>query len=295
MDRTDTATARRILAWANTLHGTRFRLVRRLSGGFQSGTWLVRADEEQHEIGVFKWSPDRAWASQIIRGARAVELAREAGYPTPAWVARGVAGSGLAYHIQEYVPGRKNTRLTLEVAETLTGVIERHDSLDVDPGRCWSQYVQGQLAGGWDDARYAIAQACTAGSRFVASVDALVAAFGDVELPTGDLVHGDFRLGNVLFRSAQVAAVIDIEALGSGTRVYDYATLLTEDDVDPAGWEFIRAAGAQVAGTGVLARCFALVAVELADFVRWRAPERLSGVVETLTVRVQTLMRDVRT
>jgi Ser/Thr protein kinase RdoA (MazF antagonist) len=47
--------------------------------------------------------------------------------------------------------------------------------------------------------------------------------------PKADLVHGDFRLGNILFEEDTMIGVIDIEALGSGTRAFDYATLLDHD------------------------------------------------------------------
>ncbi len=135
-----------------------------------------------------------------------------------------------------------------------------------------------------------MASAGTQGPGFVASIDALFRSFGRVDLPTGDLVHGDFRLSNILFGSEQVAAVIDIEALGSGSRAFDYATLLTVDDVDRAGWDLIRLAGQQVAGPGVLAHCFALVALELADFVRQRVPGRLPVILGPLRDRAEALL-----
>ena len=271
-ERTDPETACLVLADANRTHGTTYHLAKPMEGGFQSGTWLLRNGNDD-AAAILKWSPNLTSAPQILRASRAVERARAAGYPTPAWLATGVAELGFPYHIQQYVPGSSPRRLTVEVAERLIPVLEHQRGLHIDPQHCWSQYARDRLAGGWDGARKAMASAGTQGPGFVASIDALFRSFGWVDLPTGDLVHGDFRLSNILFGSEQVAAVIDIEALGSGARAFDYATLLTVDDVDRAGWDLIRLAGQQVAGPGVLAHCFALVALELADFVRQRSPD----------------------
>jgi len=290
LERTDPETARLVLADANRTHGTTYHLAKPLNGGFQSGTWLLRNGRNGDAAAILKWSPNRTSAPQILRRARAVERARAAGYPTPAWLASGVAELGFPYHIQQYVPGSSPRRLTVEVAERLIPVLEQQRGLDIDPQHCWSKYTRDRLAGGWDHTRKAIASSSTQGPGFVESIDALLASFGRVELPAGDLVHGDFRLDNVLFDSERVAAVIDIEALGSGTRAFDYATLLTVDDADPAGWELTRLAGEQVAGPGVLAHCFALVALDLAEFVRQRVPGRLPVILGPLRDRAEALL-----
>jgi len=289
-ERTDLEAARLVLADANRTHGTAYRLAEPLNGGFQAGTWLLHDGENADAAAVLKWSPNRTWAPQILRAGRAVQRARATGYPTPAWLAAGVAESGFPYYIQQYVPGSAPRRLTVEVAERLIPVLEYQRGLDIDPHHCWSQYARDRLAGGWEYARKAVAGSGPQGLGFVASIDALVASFGQVELPTGDLVHGDFRLDNILFGSEQVAAVIDIEALGSGTRAFDYATLLTVDDVEPAGWELARIAGERVAGPGVLAHCYALVALELADFALHRVPGRLPVILGPLTDRAGSLL-----
>ncbi|MFE2985007.1 phosphotransferase [Streptomyces sp. NPDC059262] len=57
------------------------------------------------------------------------------------------------------------------------------------------------------------------GRDLVDACERLLAAHGPVALPTEDLVHGDVRHGNILFDADRVGGVIDIEALGSGTRV----------------------------------------------------------------------------
>ena len=48
----------------------------------------------------------------------------------------------------------------------------------------------------------------------------------DVKLPADDLVHGDLNPANVLIADGQVVALIDVEAVGRGTRLHDLTTLL---------------------------------------------------------------------
>ena len=288
-ERIDPEVARLVLAQANRTHGTSYVLAEPLNGGFQSGTWLLRTDNDEDAAAVLKWSPNRTSAPMILRAGQAVQRARAAGYPTPAWLATGVTDLGFPYHIQQYVAGSSPRHLTVGVAERLIPLLESQRGLDIDPQHCWSRYARDRLAGGWDHPRKAMADSGPEGLRFVTAIDALLASVGQVELPTGDLVHGDFRLQNIVFGSEDRATVIDVEALGSGTRAFDYATLLTVDDVDPAGWELVRVAGEQVAGPGVLAHCFALVALDLADFVRQHVPRRLPFILDPLTERTAAL------
>ncbi|MFJ3706792.1 MULTISPECIES: phosphotransferase [unclassified Streptomyces] len=284
--------ARSILTRANREHRTRFRLDRPLTGGFQSHTWLLAgADETGSDAGraVLKWSPNPGLVPRTLRAAQAVAEVRAAGYMTPAWVATGVTEAGFPYHIQEFAPGGKADRLTDATARLLVPLLESQRGLDPDPERCWSRYVYESLADGGAELRRRLAATGPDGRRFITAVGALLQAYGEVELPTGDLVHGDFRLANVVVPPDGRPVAVDIEALGSGTRAYDYATLLTEDEVDESAWNLIRAAGERVAGPDVLAYCFALTAMELADFVRERVPGRLPLLIGPLTARAEAL------
>jgi aminoglycoside phosphotransferase (APT) family kinase protein len=83
-------------------------------------------------------------------------------------------------------------------------------------------------------------------------------------------VHGDLRLGNVLFHLERVSAVIDIEAVGSGTRAFDYATLLDHEPADEHVVQLLVDAASQVAGPSVLAYSFGHVVLDLAQFVHSR-------------------------
>ncbi|RFC78091.1 aminoglycoside phosphotransferase family protein [Streptomyces sp. AcE210] len=267
-DRTDARTAWTVLCEANHAHGTRFQLVHRFDDGVQSGAW--RLIDTTGRQAVLKWSPDRDWAPQIERAAGRVAKIRAAGYPTPAWHAVGTSAYGLGYQIQELVPGHSRSQVTACEAQLLIDVLEMHAGLDPDPQRCWSQIVTARMADQAAELRQQAAETGPTGRDLANACERLLAVHGPVTLPTGDLVHGDFRPGNILFHNARVSGVIDIEALGSGTRVFDYATLLSAHDISPEAMEMLCTAGEEVAGPGALAYCFAQVALDLAVFVHQR-------------------------
>lgn len=285
--------------------------VRPLTGGFQSPVWLVR-DEAGGRDGVLKWAPvrpgDTSRAEDAVRQAaflRDLAHARAHGYPAPAVLAHG-ATHQLRYLVTEYVVGESASRLTVPVARALLPVLGRQRGLSGDPGHCWSAYAYGRLLDRVrrprpDQPESPHRARSRGGSREGAAFDsalaALLSAVPPAPLPTGDLVHGDFRLGNVLLAPPgsgrpdppHVAGVVDLEAAGGGTRVLDCATLLTEDEVDQAAGDLVREAGERVAGPAVFALSFAWAALELAEFVRGRSSARFAVIAPGLTARLRAL------
>ena len=254
-----------VLQEVNLAHGGTYQLVRPLAGGHQSGAWLIQ-DDAQHQA-VLKWTRDRPWADQIQRASRAVAQIRQHGYPTPAWLAVGATGSGFGYQVQQYVRGRSREHLTEETAHRAASTLELHTGLDPDPGRSWSDYLTTMLRHERASMITEVASTGVAGVELSALVAQLVNRYDVPVFPRADLVHGDFRLANLVFDDEAVRGVIDIEALGSGTRAFDYATLLDHELADDTAIELIVAAGSQVAGPAVLAHCFAHVVLDLALFV----------------------------
>ncbi|MEU2024989.1 aminoglycoside phosphotransferase family protein [Streptomyces sp. NPDC016469] len=287
-ERDDTRAARAVLDEVNLAHGTRFRLLRRFDDGVQSGAWLL--DGEDGRRAVLKWSPSRSWAGQIERAAGAVAKVRDAGYPTPEWLAVGTGTGGFGYQVQASVPGRSPDRVGAEEARLLVGLLETHTGLDPDPRRDWSRFVAEQMSGHPDGLRRQAAATGTAGRELVGVCAQLLAAYGPVALPTGDLVHGDFRPGNILLDAGRVSGVVDIEALGSGTRAFDYATLLSAEDLTPEAVRTLSDAGTRVAGPGVPAYCFVQVALDLTVFVHRHRLERGIRNLSTLAERAALLL-----
>ncbi len=291
MDEAGSRAADAVLGEVNAAHGTDYVIVRQLAGGFQSGAWLVVGEHEKRA--VLKWSQNSAWAVQIQRAAQAVERIRAQRYPTPAWTAVGVTSAGLGYQVQEVVPGEAAGRLTVGLARELVRVLEQQDGLDPDPDRSWSDFVLDSYRERFAASRAAVAAIGPAGRALVDYCDRLLDHFEQPVLPRTDLVHGDFRLGNILLVDGRVSGVVDIEALGSGTRVFDYATLLDHHPADDEAVALLMDAAKQVAGPAVLAHCFVHVVVDLALFMHQRMPTAqrpaLNGKLRALADRVQQM------
>jgi aminoglycoside phosphotransferase (APT) family kinase protein len=223
-----------------------------------------------------------------------VAVVRQRGYPTPAWLAVGMTSSGSGYQVQEYVPGRPREYLTEETARRAVDVLELQRDLDPDPGRCWSEYVNNKWEQ-WTSTISEVAATGVAGAELAQHAARLVSLYELPRFPKADLVHGDFRLGNILFEGETVSGVIDIEALGSGTRAFDYATLLDHGLADDSAVELLVAAGSEVAGPAVLAYCLAHVVVDLALFMH-RSPvsavtHQADRRIGALSTRVQLVSR----
>lgn len=283
------AAAQAVLRDANETHGTGFHLDHRLEGGVQSGAWHL-TDPATGRRAVLKWSPRPSWAPQIQRAAVAVAKIRAAGYPTPEWLAAGTTASGLGYQIQEFVPGRSPHQVTVRAARLLIDVLETHAGLDPDPERCWSEYVTTAMATEREALCHDLFRIGPAERRLVEACEHLLALYGPVTLPTGDLVHGDFRPGNILVAGDCITGVIDIEALGSGTRVFDYATLLSAHHITADATRLLVTAAEQVAGPEVLAFCFVHVVLDLAAFVHQRNLQPGIQNIGRLAERVEILL-----
>lgn len=279
MDQQKLRAAEAVLREVNAGNGTNYVLIREMVGGMQSRPWLI-ADEDMNQA-VLKWSGDVAWASQIQRAAQAVERLRSKGYPTPAWTAVGTTSAGLGYQVQEVARGEAVGRLTVGVAHELIRVLEQQDGLDPDPERSWSDFVINSYRDRFAPSLVAVAAIDAGGQALVDRCVRLLAHFGQPVFPRVDLVHGDFRLGNILLVDGSVSGVVDIEALGSGTRVFDYATLLDHDLADDAAVTLLIDAAKQIAGPAVLAHCFVHVAIDLALFMNRRVPSIRRSFLDT--------------
>ncbi|MFJ1927843.1 MULTISPECIES: phosphotransferase [unclassified Streptomyces] len=160
--------------------------------------------------------------------------------------------------------------MTADSALSLVGVLEIYAGLDPSPERRWSQFVTDPMTGHRDEnsQRPAGRPRPADGRKPAQACERLPAAHGPVTFPSGDLVHGDFRPGNILCHAERISGVIDIEALGSGTRVLDYATLLSAHGITPEAMDILGTAGERVAGA--LAHRFAHLVLGLTAFVRQR-------------------------
>lgn len=192
---------------------------------------------------------------------------RRRGYPTPAWLVSGVTEQGLSYVVQELVDGDAGSWSSIPLPAVLTA-LELQAGLGEPATETWSTYVDWVLSS--DDGPLGDLRAMgRQGQGIVDHYQHVLAPFQDCRLPDGDLVHGDFNTANLLVRDGRLVAIVDIEAIGPGTRVVDYAWLLREaysEHAPAADKALIQQAGQGIAGRGVLAKCAAATALDIVAF-----------------------------
>jgi hypothetical protein len=267
----------------NDRHGTQFSVRRRCAGGEQGGAWIVQ--EPDGPPLVLKWS---IGADGPFRYRKAAEVNRihAAGYPTPVWRLVGATREGACYDLQDFVPGEPAT-LTVETAMLMVEVIEKQTGLAPDLGRDWSEFM---LTMALDDddpdsPRRFVRRLGPHGQTLIEHYDAVLAIHGPVRLPRTDLVHGDFSTGNIMIHQGRISGMVDIGALGAGTRVVDYAWPIRESfatNADPGAADVLRRAAERVAGPGVLALCTTATVFDLARWTKMRTPEHLASFLDRM-------------
>jgi aminoglycoside phosphotransferase (APT) family kinase protein len=270
-----------VLAEVNRDHGTSYTLAGALSGGFQGGAWRIVGPDGG--AAVLKWSEAHGtWHQVVLAGESKVTDARRRGYPTPAWLAVGLTTHGFVYHVQEFVPGRPSERLTEPLARQVVDVLERcaaghRPDRGSDPRSDWSQFVLREMSGGAESLPSRVAALGPGEAAVAERALAVLDRVGPVWLPADDLVHGDLNLGNVLVDAdGRLVGIVDIEAMGAGSRAIDYATLWHScaDEVDGVGLSLVRAAGERAAGPAGFLMCALWIALE---YVRFGADSDRAG------------------
>jgi hypothetical protein len=110
----------------------------------------------------------------------------------------------------------------------------------------------------------------------------------DLVPPTDDLVSGVFSLENILFDEAGDPVVVDVEAIGKGTRAFDLAVLYSRTHAyahDPGLGRRLHDAADAVAGPAVFNVCLAAEIIGIAYFGLRHWPDDVPALCE----RSQTL------
>jgi len=261
-----TDTTESVVAELNVALGTDYGVVRRLTGGLQSGAF------ELTEGVVLKWTANPDWAPRVQQAAELVRRARAVGYPTPEWLAVGTTAAGSPYQLQEFVPGtpvRDGALVDEQLARHLIGICELQRDLVPEDIINWSGYVHGVVFEGWDGVRERVLAYGGEAADLVQRYDALCRPYRDVVLPSDDLVHGDLNIGNLLVADGQVTGIIDFEAAGSGSRAYDLVSLATSAARDGAPHgidELFLEAALRAGGRATVAVCAATAYITIAEF-----------------------------
>ncbi len=275
-----------MLSTVNAELRDRWRLERRLAGGWNEGAYLLSRPDGSRA--VLKW---RAGEPERLLGARErVEVARARGWPAPAWLAAGRAPGG-AWVVQDFIDGRPPQRLDDRVAEQMIEILEVQASLFPGATGGWGQWASGVVFEDWDGLRDRVGSGVPGGRRIVAAVDAIAGACSPDPLSSYDLVHGNFNLANTIVTPGRLW-VVDVEGLGVGPRAYDLAEALL---VAAGEGDLAESAAAKLwaYGAGLDRREFAIcagsVAMTMAEsFVRHDRTSQAAGAVPGM---VRTLER----
>ncbi len=240
------------LAAINGRHGMAWQLVGRLAGGHTAGGAyeLHDAAGARAVLKVYAWDIRN---EHLHETARLIEQAIAAGWRTPGWLAHGEFPAGGVYVVRSFVDGEPATELGERELAALFDLNRRQAGLRPETERDWSSYVRRTLFEDGDGfAPRMRTHPDTA--RLLRRIESATAALRSDELPTGDVVHGDFTIENALFREG-VAYVVDAEFSGKGTRAYDLATLLVDSalSVHPADARIIGVCETSALGSSVLA------------------------------------------
>lgn len=272
----------------NRRHRLRMHDPVRSQGGLQGGAWVLR--DSDHDQLVLKVRPDdrssfRTGALPMVNGLVA------AGYPTPRWLAAGVSTAGDSYIVQQWIPGRPMTADDGLLSDLLM-IIESQANQAPKTDRNWSNYVAGVPRD--DDGLVTRLRSFGRPGVDLAAHFLSVLATVDVDeaLPGGDAVHGDLNTCNVLVHDGAISGIIDIEAMGRGSRVIDYGWLLREAHLGKFPDHQIvriRQAGEAVAGRAALVRATVATGIDIAVFVARRDAldpdtiSRLHGLADDLS------------
>jgi len=104
-------------------------------------------------------------------------------------------------------------------------VLERQRGLAGMAGADWAGYARRAVFGDGSAWRAALRRQSPEALEAGEAIARRAAPFRDIQLPGTDLVHMDFGLHNVLFRSGEVVAVVDMEGVGRGPVAVDVATV----------------------------------------------------------------------
>ena len=168
---------------------------------------------------MFKWTRHAGLVTRIPQARADVADLRRRAYPTPGWLLAGATDAGVGFVIQELGAGLPGTWSTVPLVE-LCAVIELQAGLGQAVRESWSSHVEWLARDPAGPRRFL--GSTPAGRDLIAHFDEVLRGHGPAEVSAHDLVHGDMNTSNVLVADRHVSAVIDIEAIGSGTRAIDY-------------------------------------------------------------------------
>lgn len=253
-----------LLAAASASTGRDWSVVARLAGGYQQGAFRV-VDASGQEA-VLKPTAQLTTPRRVQQTAAVVAHARSHGWPTPEWWAFGCVG-GRGWWLTEFVAGAAPEVVTVAFAQAVRPLIDRQAGLAPHTSQDWSSFTHSVVFGP-HEYMACLDSFSQATAALVSTIRRLTHDATSVALPDDDLVHGNFDPGNVIFQSGRAVAIIDVEAIGKGTRAVDLAGLAINATVwgDDAAAVDLRDQAVAVAGPTVARICLGAAAAAVVFF-----------------------------
>lgn len=245
----------RVISEINASHDRAFVVMHRLPGGYQEGAYELRERERRF---VLKWNTRPTSAERLREAAAVVDMARAAGWPTPAWQLWGVTGAGDRYVIQDFVPGTHHDALSDTLLDELLRVNSIQAGLAPAGEQAWSKYAHDVVFADRHQFLSTVANSSDQGRELAVAISGVCAGGESTTVPDCDLTCGVFALENILFDRGRVSGVVDVGAIGRGSRVFDLSILYSRlpDRASPVE-KRLRAAAEDVAGPVVFRICLA--------------------------------------
>lgn len=267
-----------VLAAVAAAGGPRFRFVGRAAGG-ESSAAVLAADRRGRRLVVKAWPGAAAEAADLARRLGLAAALRDAGWPVPALRASGRFG-GRVLVAWEWVAGRPQERLTAAMVELLVSLAAApRPEVDGANGE-FGRWLVDSLRTGCDG--YCVHGSLAGGDRGSARLLDRVRAVGAATEPAAVQpvrpvpVHVDLHHRNVLWRSREIAAVVDWEGAMAGDAAFDLVTLafgLERAATAPAAREHAWRAASSAAAPAALRAFAAHMALRQVDWsIRHRDP-----------------------
>ncbi|MDP8975945.1 MAG: phosphotransferase [Actinomycetota bacterium] len=210
---------REVLGQINAEHGRSWRLEALLEGGHSVGAFSLRAPDRSRA--VLKWEAGQDPIRRVLGAPDAVAHARAHGYPTPAWLAWGATSDGVAYHVQEFLPGKAMGKVRQRQANLMIELVARQVGIGPSTGQDWARLVHDLVYDSSDPAREKISSFSSTTRRLLDVIERAADPFVGHSIPSDDLVHGDLSPDNLLVHGGGLSGVVDAETMGRGPAVFD--------------------------------------------------------------------------
>jgi hypothetical protein len=213
----------------NRATGRSWTVLGRLAGGRTDSVQLLGCGDDR---AVAKIKDGAWWGPQLAELESSVATLSAAGYPTPPILAHGALDDERHFLVTAFSRDAEHAAPAAapdthpaaapdaDLLAQAAAAIELHAAVHPRPERDWSAMITLFLNGGITEHEFHPDLAGLA-TQALALVPHPVPA-----LPSTEFVHGDFSTANLLTRDGALAAVIDLEGFGRGTRTIDLTALL---------------------------------------------------------------------